>query len=616
MKILSINKTLLLVSCCIVGFSAIQFFAPSSAHKKVIPMDFSYVSTVFSQMEGTSGRLEMTQLLASLLKKASAQEAAIICNISLGQLNAPHIGTQFNIAEKNMIKAIADLLDIPATTIAEQAKELGDLGLVIEKDSWNTHKALSITQVFEELEAIEKIEGTGSQEEKINLLSALLKKLDPVSAKYVVRIVLGKLRLGFSDMTIIDALSWMEVGDKSIRKAVEDAYNICADIGMIAQTLKEGGIRAIEHMRIHVGIPIRPAAAERLPTAQDIIEKIGFCVAQPKLDGFRLQIHVDKTGPTPKIHFYSRNLQDMSFMFPDIKQAVQALNVKELICEGEAIVFDANTGNFLPFQETVKRKRKHDIEQAMTDLPLKVFVFDLLYLDGKEYMSTTHQERRNTLLSVFKGFKDDTIQVIEEKEMHTAKELENYFIQNISAGLEGLVVKKEDSVYQPGKRNFNWIKLKRQEAGQLEDTIDCVVLGYYAGEGKRASFGIGAFLVGVYNPAEDRFETVAKIGTGLKDLDWIEMKKKLDALQVSIKPKNVACAKDLEPDVWCSPEMVVLIRADEITMSPVHAAGKTPDSLGYALRFPRFMGYRPDKSAQEATTITEVKHLYDDQFKK
>lgn len=486
-----IKKSFLFIAFVFLASTGMYFFCQydeCSYTQKVKSMQFSEVSKAFSSIEATSGRTEMTKLLADLLKRSSASESAIICNISLGQLNAPHIGTQFNIAEKNMIKAIADLLDMPIAIITDQAKELGDLGLVIEKNSWDAHQALSITQVFQELVAIEQIQGTGSQEEKIILLSALLKKLDPISAKYVVRIVLGKLRLGFSDMTIIDALSWMETGDKSLRIVLEDAYNICADIGFIASTLKEGGMEAIEHMRIHVGIPIRPAAAERLPTAKDIIEKIGYCVAQPKLDGFRLQIHVDKTGPTPQVHFYSRNLQDMSFMFPDIKQAVEDLPVKELICEGEAIVFDANSGNFLPFQETVKRKRKHGIEQAMTDLPLKVFVFDLLYLDGKEYMSTTHQERRKTLLAAFKGFKDETIQVIEEKVMHTAKELEDYFIQNISAGLEGLVVKKEDSIYQPGKRNFNWIKLKRQEAGQLEDTIDCVVLGYYAGEGKRSPF--------------------------------------------------------------------------------------------------------------------------------
>lgn len=592
------------------------FSAYIGSNTKVFSMDFSIVSTTFEQIEATSGRLAMTQLLANLLKKATAQEAAIICNISLGQLNAPYIGTQFNIAEKNMLKVIAELVDIPLSDITEQAKELGDLGLVIEKDSWNTHQALSITQVFKELIALESIEGTGSQEEKIALLAALLKKLDPISAKFVVRIVLGKLRLGFSDMTIIDALSWMEAGDKSLRTALEDAYNICADIGMIAQTLKEEGVQAIEHMRIHVGIPIRPAAAERLPTAKDIIEKIGHCIAQPKLDGFRLQIHLDKTGPQPKVHFFSRNLQDMSFMFPDVKEAVEKLPVKELICEGEAIVFDPNTGNFLPFQETVKRKRKHGIEQAMSDLPLRVFIFDLLYLDGKEYMSETHEERRVELQKLFTKKHDPALAIIEEKEIHTAQELESYFMQNISAGLEGLVVKKIDSVYQPGKRNFNWIKLKRQETGHLEDTLDCVVLGYYAGEGKRASFGIGAFLVGIYNKAHDRFETVAKIGTGLKDPDWVEMKNKIDALQVPQKPKNVMCPKDLEPDVWCAPEMIVLIRADEITMSPVHTAGKTEDHLGYALRFPRFMGYRPDKSARETTTLAELKRLFDNQFGK
>lgn len=579
-------------------------------------MEFKEVARIFSLIEATSGRLAMTQLLADLLKKATASEAAIICNISLGQLNPPHIGTQFNVAEKNMIKVIAQLLDKPESTIAADAKIKGDLGLVVEEGAWNTREQLTLHQVYKALHAIEQISGTGAHEEKVQQLYELLHQLDPISAKYVVRIVIGKLRLGFSDMTIVDALSWMEVGDKSLRDVIEEAYNICADIGLIAATLKEQGVKAVENMRIHVGIPIRPAAAERLPTARAIIEKIGHCVAQPKLDGFRLQIHVDKTGNTPKIHFYSRNLQDMSAMFPDVKAAIAELDVQELICEGEAIVYDPNTGSFLPFQETVKRKRKHNIEEVMEDLPLKVFIFDLLYLNGHEYMTKTHKERRDALLKLFQHFKDQTVQVIAEKEMHTAKELEDYFVANIESGLEGLVVKKEDSTYQPGKRNFNWIKLKRQEEGHLEDTVDCVILGYYAGEGKRAGFGIGAFLVGVYNPKEDRFETVAKIGTGLKDKDWVELKKKCDAIKVSEQPKNVMCDKGLAPDVWVNPEMVVIIRADEITLSPVHYAGKTPDKLGYALRFPRIMGYRDDKGPTEATTPEEIEHLYKDQFVK
>ena len=440
-------------------------------------MIFKEVAHTFDQMEATSGRLAMTQLLADLLRQASPTEASIICTISLGQLNPPYIGTQFAIAEKNMLKIVADLLGESEKSISAEAKELGDVGLVVQAGTWETQKELTVHQVYAALHEIEQVSGTGSQEERAKLLGSLLKALDPVSAKFVVRIVLGKLRLGFFDMTIIDALSWMEAGNKSLRLVIEDAYNMCADIGFIARTLKEQGIEALEHMHIKVGVPILPAAAERLPTARAIIEKIGDCVAQPKLDGFRLQIHLDKTGPEPKIRFFSRNLQDMSFMFPDITQAIEKLDVELFIAEGEAIVYDPHTGTFLPFQETVKRKRKHGIEQAATELPLRVFLFDLLYLNGHSLLAKTHAERRQKLLALFKSFHDDRVQIIEEKEIHTAKELEDYFNQNIASGLEGLVVKKEDSIYQPGKRNFNWIKLKRQEEGHLEDTIDCVILG-------------------------------------------------------------------------------------------------------------------------------------------
>lgn len=577
-------------------------------------MKFSVVAECFDKIEQISGRLQMTQELAHLLSLASPDESEIISNLVLGQLQPPHKAGQFNIASALMIKIAAQLLEQSEKTISDRMKALGDLGLVVAEGQWESSKNLTVHQVYGALEELVTITGVGSQEEKIKAVQELLRQLDPLSAKFVVRIILGKLRLGFSDMTLIDALSWMAVGNKSIRDTIENAYNICADIGYIARILKQDGIEAIEHMHAQVGTPIRPAAAERLPTARAIIEKIGSCIAQPKLDGFRLQIHLDKRTKKPRIHFYSRNLIDMSSMFPDLVAALKELDVTDMIAEGEAIVFDPNTGSFLPFQETVKRKRKHGIEQAMSDFPLQLFLFDLLYLNGQELLSITHAERRKKLLALFKNNKSEIVQVIEEKEIHTAQELEQYFAANISAGLEGLVVKKSDSIYQPGKRNFNWIKLKRQEEGHLEDTIDCVVLGYYKGEGKRAHFGIGAFLVGVYNKKDDCFETVAKIGTGLKDHDWAELKTKCDALAVRNKPKNVMCAKDLYPDVWIEPELVVLVRADEITISPVHMAAKTDDHLGYALRFPRFMGYRTDKSAQEATTHSEIKRLYQDQF--
>ena len=579
-------------------------------------MKFKSVADVFDEIEVESSRLRMTELLAELFQKASASQISIIANFSLGLLRPPYLGTQFNFSNKHLTHVIANVLDTTPTVVTKRFKEFGDLGTVLAAGDWKATKELTITQVYDALCDFEQISGIGSQEEKITYATKLFKQLSPLSAKYVARIILGTLRLGFSDMTIIDAYSWMKVGNKSLRKRIEYAYNICVDIGLIGETLKKIGIEAIDDMHIQVGIPIRPAAAERLPTVQAIFEKIGKCVAQPKLDGFRLQIHINKSKKKPVIKFFSRNLIDMSYMFPDIVDALQGLKVDEMIVEGEAIVFDPNTGRFLPFQETVKRKRKHGIEQAVSEFPLQVHMFDLLYVNGKSYLNSVHKTRRKALIDVFKDSINGRIYIIDEVEINSVQDLERYFIENVGAGLEGLVVKRPGLHYQPGKRNFNWIKLKRQEEGHLLDTIDCAILGYYAGRGKRARFGIGAFLVGVYMHRRFSDNFSLKIGTGLRDEQWVELKNKCDSIAVFSQPKSVECAKELYPDVWTAPEIVCSIRADEITLSPVHNAGKTKEKLGYALRFPRFVTYRPDKSPVQSTSTKELEELYTQQFKK
>lgn len=576
-------------------------------------MQFIVLANAFDQLEKMSGRLEMTKLLADLFSQATPEEAEIIAHLSLGELQAPYKSLQFNLAEKNVIPAIAAFLKFSPLEIAHEAKKGGDLGAVIALYDWKAEESLSVAQLYNELCLLAEVSGTGSQEKKGMQLQKLFAALDPISAKYVVRIIIGKLRLGFSDMTIIDALSWMIVGDKSKRDVIEDAYNMCADIGLIARYVREGGIADVEKRTIQVGVPIRPAAAERLPTAKAIFEKLGSCVAQLKLDGFRLQVHVDKTKKEPVVHFFSRNLLDMSDMFPDLIKPILELDAETIIVEGEAIGFDQNTSSFLPFQETVRRKRKHGIEQAAQEFPLKLFLFDLLYKNGESLMEKSHTDRRIELLKTVSTVMTDIVQVDEEKNIDSSVQLEDYFINAIELGLEGLVVKRPDAPYRPGKRNFNWIKLKRQEEGHLEDTLDCVILGYYAGQGKRASFQIGAFLVGIYNKKEDLFETVAKVGTGLKDDEWRELKKRCDNERVSHKPVNVVCAKELTPDVWVAPQIMCLIRADEITVSPLHSAAKTPDTLGFALRFPRFMGYRQDKSPFDATSAEEVQRLFKNQ---
>ncbi|MBX9831063.1 ATP-dependent DNA ligase [Candidatus Babeliales bacterium] len=584
-------------------------------------MKFSEVAQTFDELEQESSRLVMTHALADLLKKATPSDAATIAYLSLGSLRPPYLSTQFNFAQKSAIKVVAKLVGATEAEVKTQASSSGDVAVVIA----HAHQGLlfkqdlTLHEIDKKLHQFLNITGTGSQDEKDKFLLELLRMIDPVSGKYVMRIILGKLRLGFSDMTLIDAFSWMEAGDKSLRHDLEDAYNVSADIGLIIKTLKEEGIEGVRKIGITPGIPIRPAAAERLATSKDIVKKLGPCIAQPKLDGFRLQVHVQKRGNGMQVHFFSRNLIDMSDMFPDLFDAVKHLDVTSFVGEGEAICYDEETESFLPFQETVRRKRKHGIEEAVQEFPLQLHMFDALFLNGESLLEKPHTERRKILEKVFGSKqveKEGVIHLVAEHKVESAQDLEKYFKQTITVGLEGVVVKRPDAIYQPGKRNFNWIKLKREESGSLSDTLDCVILGYYAGHGKRSKFGIGAFLVGVYNKKNDCYETIAKIGTGLTDDEWRAHKKMCDDDAVVNKPKNVACAKELYPDVWVSPKMVCLVRADEITKSPLHQAGATQTELGYALRFPRIMGYREDKSAQDATTVKEVAELFNIQFEK
>ncbi|MBN2267568.1 MAG: ATP-dependent DNA ligase [Candidatus Babeliaceae bacterium] len=578
-------------------------------------MKFMHVAEIFLKIEAEPSRTAMTKMLAELFSETSPIDAEHIANLSLGQMRAPYRGTKFNFAQKGMEEVVAELLGISIKELRAYTVQTGDIGAVVaEMGKWKVADHLTVKEVFAELERFEALSGTGSVEEKAAALSKLLKSVDPLSACFIVRIVLQKLRLGFSEMTLIDAFSWMLVGDKSLRGQIEYAFNVSADIGYLARRLREDGVAALDQIDITVGIPIRPAAAERLPTASAIFKKLGACVAQPKYDGFRVQVHLKKgRGHRPELHFFSRNLLDMTGMFPDLAKELLDVSIKNVVVEGEAISYDPETGTYRPFQETVKRKRKYDIAEVAEEYPLRLILFDLLFCDDVSYLDEPEEKRFQELKKIFGQNRVATVTVTEQRVIEDAEALENYFSEAISIGLEGLVVKRPDAPYQPGKRNFNWIKLKRAQRGELADTIDVVILGYYYGRGKRASLGIGAFLVGVYNSDEDRFETIAKIGTGLTDDGWRDLKKRCDERHIINGPHNVIVAKELVPDKWVAPEIVVMVKADEITRSPLHTAGKTQKELGFALRFPRFIEYRSDKSSTEATGVDEIKSLFHEQ---
>jgi len=593
----------------------------------------------------------MTKILAELFKKCSKDEIDKVCYLSLGRLAPKYRGIEFNMAEKMAIRALAIVGNEPQDKVGRLYKEMGDLGEAALKLKAQSSRLkaqnsklkaqsseFSVSEVYKKLYEIAQDSGEGSVDRKINGLANLLKKLDPLSARYVARIPVNKLRLGFSDMTVLDALSWMKKGDKSLRKELERGFNVLADIGKIAQIFRLKGLKGLKDLKPEVGVPIRAAKAERLPDAEKILEKIdGECALEPKYDGFRVQIHVSKlktqmsnlktTTQNLKIfeefdikkdifvQIFSRNLDNTTHMFPDVVEAAQKLKVKSAILDGEAIAINAKTGKFLPFQETVQRKRKHGVGEKAKELPLKVFVFDVLYLNGKPLLDEPFRERRKRLEKILEKSKGEEkgIVLTEQKVVKKASDFDKFFKEMIEEGLEGLMAKKLKAPYQAGARNFTWVKYKAGMKSELADTVDCVVMGYYRGKGKRSKFGIGAFLVGAVSDKVGKvgrvgkvgkgdFLSVSKIGTGLTDKQWQQMFKRCEGLKVQKKPKEYIVDKNLNPDVWCRPELVVEIEADTITKSPIHTAG-------LALRFPRLKRFRDDKDADQATSLGELRRL-------
>jgi DNA ligase-1 len=380
---------------------------------------------------------------------------------------------------------------------------------------------------------------------------------------------------------------------------LEAAYNRTSDLGLIARALWAGDERAVEALTVTVGRPIRSQLAERLPDPESVIRKLGLVGVQPKYDGFRVQIHRDGD----QVSIFSRNLENMTEMFPELVAAARVPAVKSVILDGEAIAYDPDSEEYLPFQETMGRRRKQGIEQFALRVPLRAFIFDVMYRDGSDLTSLPYEQRLDIVSELIRG--SEALIPAPLTRTDSAEVLTRELLDNISRGLEGVVAKRLDSPYQAGARNFNWVKLKRNTSGQLNDTIDVVLLGYYRGKGRRADFGAGALLAGVYDGERDEFATITKIGTGLSDAGWREMHGRATALEVDHRPARVNSI--LVPDVWLRPEIVVEVLADEITPSPRHTCGMTGDQPGLALRFPRIVSFRSaDKRPEDATTVREV----------
>lgn len=569
-------------------------------------MLFSQLALYLQKLEETRSRNTITEILADVLHHASVHEIGKLCYLLQGRVAPLYEATEFGMADKFIIRAIASAYTVSPQEVVKKFQELGDLGKVASALHHGKTAKLEINDAYDLLRDIAKTGGQGSQEKKIQLLAAILMRVDATAACYVVRIPLDKLRLGFSETTILDSLSWMLVGDKSLRSALEDAYNVRPDIGYISETVKKEGIRGLSHVRAHVGSPVLAQLCQRLPNASEMIKKMGNVAVEPKYDGVRVQMHVTrKMQGSVTISTFSRNLERTTDMFPELAQIGKEVNAQEAILDCEAVGLDPKTGAITSFQETSTRKRKHGIDEATKSVPLRFFVFDILYKDGKDLLETPLCERRTILERTIKPGR--LLAIAPQIVTDDAAKLSSYHDDQLHLGLEGVVVKKWNSLYEPGRRGFSWVKFKEEEGkdGKLTDTIDAVVMGYYLGEGKRTGFGIGALLVGVKKG--DFFKTVTKIGTGVSDELWKDLRKQLHAIESRKVPTEYGDVhKTLMPDVWVRPHIVVELAGDDLTKSPTHGAG-------FAVRFPRLVRIRTDKRPKNATSVSELTRMFKNQ---
>jgi DNA ligase-1 len=390
---------------------------------------------------------------------------------------------------------------------------------------------------------------------------------------------------------------------------LERAYNICCDLGQVAAALAGGGLAAVEEIQVRPGNPVRAMLAQRLSQAPDILAKLGgHCAAEYKYDGVRVQAHKTAGGT---IELFTRRLERVAAQFPDVvAMLAEGLGPAEAIVEGEVVAYDAEAGELHPFGEVMFRRRKHGIDEAVRDVPVGLFCFELLYADGQDLTRLPYPQRRARLAEAITL--SPRLRLTTATDVSTPEALEAAFEQAVTDGCEGLVCKSAGpgSSYQAGARGWQWIKLKRDYRTELSDTVDLVVVGAFAGRGRRRG-GYGALLLAAYDPAADMFAAVTRCGTGFSDADLAALPARLAPLARDERPARVNARQ--RPDVWFEPGLVLEILSAELTLSPNYTAawGQVKDQAGLAMRFPRFTGrWRDDKAPEDATSTGELADLY------
>ncbi len=584
-------------------------------------MQFADLVVEYERLEATSKRLEMRAILVELFRTVPPAELPPLVYLMQGELRPEFEGVELGIADSLAARAVALATRAPERAVGESLRETGDLGTTVEallpkRAARLAAEPLRVDEVYSELSRIATSSGEGSQELKIRILVELLARATPAEAKYIVRFALGKLRLGVREMAIVDALSVAFAdGSKGARMQVEAAYNRSSDLGLVAERVARHGLTGLGEIGIEVGRPIRPMLAERSPDLADVLKRMeGRAALEYKYDGLRVQAHVPSTGP---VKLFSRRLEQISAQFPELVEALpKSIRRRPAIVEGECVPVDPETEELRPFQEVSRRRgRKYDLERLQEEVPVRLFLFDVLLEGTESTVDEAFPTRRKRLENLVKD--TDRVRLATQRVVEALPDAERFFDEAIAAGCEGVMAKSvaDGSAYRAGARGFWWIKYKREYTHALADSVDGVVVGAFYGHGRRGGH-YGALLLAVYNPDEDRFESFCKVGSGFDDITLEALPAKLRPYETKERPESVLT--ELVPDVWFRPAVVLEVRGAELTLSPIHRAGVglvRPDA-GLALRFPRFTWrWRDDKDAESATTTSELLSLYRSQIR-
>lgn len=556
-------------------------------------MDYSKLADVYEKLESISSKHGKRDILAELLKDTSMEELERIVLLAIGQVFPSYSEEELGVAENMMKRAIEKATGHSGIKVVEEFKKTGDLGLVAEKfvksksQATLMRKRLTVERVFESIRKLPDMVGAGSQERKLNIIAELVSSAEPKEARYIVRTVLGTLRIGVAEGVVRDAIAKAFNVDA---KDVEHAWNMMPDYGEVAKIAKSEGGRGLKDVKIRVGTSVQVLLCEKSPDLESAIEKFKEAAIEIKYDGARVQIHKDGKD----IVLFTRRLENVTKQFPDlIKFANDAVRAKRCILDGEVLGIDKKTGKPLPFQQLSQRiQRKYDIEKMVRDIPIQVNLFDVLYVDGEVLLEKNLKERRGILEKIVKPI-PGKFQFAEQLVTKDLKEAERFYNRALKLGEEGVIVKNLHSKYQPGRRVGYWLKVK-----PIMEPLDLAIIGADWGTGKRANW-LSSYILACRDSNTGKFLECGMMGTGLTDYQFKEMTRKLRPLIVDEHGRSVRL----------KPHIVFEIGYEEIQRSPKYESG-------FALRFPRLIRDRSaDKGPEDADTLARLKKLYESQRK-